>query len=232
VWTGPRARFLLSGLVTCGRCGARYEGYTQRSRKKDVGGNRLKVFTYACGAAIRQGKSVCTLGEVKQDELENMVVQRVLEHHQKYLGPKGRRVIEQELDKDVGVRGAVAVKQLLAISKQLEAIDEKVRRLVDSLGPATRSAVERRLGELETERHELETRALGLRAAALNHEERAVRVEEYAAFVEGLEAALRTGGLGLRRMALRRCVQGVVFNQAKGNVVVKVAGVGGTSVAV
>ncbi len=74
---GSRAKFLLSGLITCSRCGARYEGLTMRFRKR--GQVVVKLF-YSCGSYIRRGRKVCAEGRVERDELERVVVEAVVAH--------------------------------------------------------------------------------------------------------------------------------------------------------
>ncbi len=60
--TGPRAKFLLSGLGRCSRCGNRYQGYTRYPRplrQESPNGTRRKTLHYACGGYIRQGRATC-----------------------------------------------------------------------------------------------------------------------------------------------------------------------------
>src|SRR6185436_17016421 len=72
-WTGQRARFLLSGLVQCARCGGRYEGCRRTKGKPRKDGSRIRNFYYGCGSYIRRGKTACRFGPVDQAALETAV---------------------------------------------------------------------------------------------------------------------------------------------------------------
>lgn len=74
---GPRAKFLLSGLITCSRCGARYEGRTERFQ--DRGQAIVRLF-YVCGNFLRRGRKVCEQRRVECDVLERAVLDAVVTH--------------------------------------------------------------------------------------------------------------------------------------------------------
>jgi site-specific DNA recombinase len=66
---------LLSGLVTCGVCGANLVGQTTRRVKKS--GRVYSYRTYRCGAAATKGSSVCAHGaSYRADRLESQVIDR------------------------------------------------------------------------------------------------------------------------------------------------------------
>ncbi|HEV7297920.1 MAG TPA: recombinase family protein [Tepidisphaeraceae bacterium] len=145
--TGPKAKFLLSGLITCGRCGGRYEGITQRLRTKDLHGNTNKSYFYACGNAIRRGPGVCTFGQVSRDGLERAVVAAVVRFYDERYGgslAKIRRAIEAMLGED-RTRAAATQGEL---SLRLAKVEGTVRNLLDNITAANRAMVDRRLVEL------------------------------------------------------------------------------------
>ena len=92
-WKSQRARFLLSGLVFCGRCGGRYEGCHRLKGKRRADGSTVKTFYYGCSNYIRKGASACSFGAVRQDLLEERVIQEVLKAYAPYRGPEGKRTI-------------------------------------------------------------------------------------------------------------------------------------------
>lgn len=86
--TGVRARFLLSGVCSCSRCGRRYEGLARMPKSGEdwTGGKRD---FYVCGGYLRQGAKVCRLGEVPLGALERCVVDAMVAHLSQFRGPIG-----------------------------------------------------------------------------------------------------------------------------------------------
>ena len=101
--TGPKAKFLLSGLVDCARCGCRYEGRTRYGRKLRADGSKARSFEYACGGYVRHGRSVCTVGSIAQLALEESVVRAVVAHYSGFRGEDARERIAAALDVQIGV---------------------------------------------------------------------------------------------------------------------------------
>jgi hypothetical protein len=102
-WTGPRARFLLSGLVVCSRCGSRYEGRIDYGRRpKSEREERTRRYIYGCGGYIRHGRSHCTLGPVRQDLLEEAIIKALLEFYRQYRGRSGRAKIADAINSQIG----------------------------------------------------------------------------------------------------------------------------------
>jgi hypothetical protein len=227
--TGPRSRFLLSRLVTCARCGSRYEGFTQRSNGRDENGARTKIYTYACGGYIRRGRSVCTLGAVHQERLEGAVVGAVLEYYERYSGEKGSTLLGTEVRRTLGLEDSAVEESLDKVRRKLAKLDAAIRRLVDSVSPGTRGAIERRLKELDKERTALEARAESLERMSVSKADvRAVGMEAER-FIAGLPLAVRSGTLEQRQEAIRKCVEGVEYDhaRARGQVHVRLVPVSG-----
>ncbi len=217
-WTGPRSRFLLSKLVTCARCGSRYEGYTMRSSKAAADGERVKTYYYACGGYIRRGKSVCDLGEVPQLKFEDAVIRAVVGYYQRYTGEDGKLVLGTEIRKLLGVEGDEVGQTQEKLKKQLDKLDATTRRLLDNITPANTAAVERRLREIDVERVTVAAKLEALERVGLSKAEVRDLIHETSGFISGLEARLREGPLGNRQAALRRCVGEVRFKQRSGAV--------------
>jgi len=225
-WVGPRARFLLSGLIRCAHCGHRYEGYTQRGKVVDPrgggggGGERSKTYYYACGGYIRHGKSICRLREIKQDLLEGLVIQAVLDFYAIYHGKTGEARLASALQTQVGAEGRQAVQERDAIARRIEEIDRTAGNLLDHMTPANRVMADRRLAELTAERERLETRTRTLDRLALGESERRELLKQTAAFVRSLDDMLIGGqgpaGLGDRQAALRRAVASIMLDRERG----------------
>lgn len=212
-WSGPRGKFLLSGLIVCSRCGSRYEGrinYGKRSPDED--GRRKKTYVYGCGGHIRRGKSVCSLGAVPQMAMEMAVVDAVLGYYEPLRGAGARAKITTLLHVQAAIDVEGNEAKRAEASKRLKQMDGKIRNLLDNLTPTNRELVDRRIEELERERavieHELE--AIDYLAASLAGVDEAVA--ETATFLASLEATLREGEQIERQAAIRRCVKSLTIN--------------------
>jgi DNA invertase Pin-like site-specific DNA recombinase len=213
-WTGPRAKFVLSGLCTCARCGSRYEGYTLRGNKKDAEGARAQWRHYACGGAIRRGKSVCEFGLVGQQELETAFAEAILTYYKRYEGAAGHARLQKAVGQAVGGQNGELAATRDAARARLEVIEAHMARLLDTMSVATKDASQRRIGQLEAERRDLRNELEALDRLALTEAEAAALAKDAAAFLGGLEQALRAGTVAERQAAVRRCVRGGVIDYA------------------
>jgi DNA invertase Pin-like site-specific DNA recombinase len=216
-WTGKRSRYLLSGLVTCGRCGGRYEGCYRIKGKRRSDGTRVKTYYYGCGNYIRHGRSACSFGRIPQEELEQEVVRQVLVAFAPFRGPEGRKRLAQEIREARETTWEEGEAALQRTQEALLRIREEIERLLDSLSPANREHVDQRLGKLDRERTALERKLGELEALAARRPALEAKVEEAASFVGTLEAMLRDGAPDQRVAAIRRAVR-VVQLQKVGDV--------------
>lgn len=224
-WTGPRARFLLSGLCSCVRCSSRYEGYTNRGCEKKKDGRRTKWYSYACGAAIRRGPSVCRLGLVRQEVLEPAVVGAVLGYYERYSGPKGLRALRAAATAQMGEQHKKAADEHVRLAQRLVKVESTIQNLLDNISPANRAMVDERVAQLAKERESLKLRAGEQERLGLSEREVSRAVAETGRFLAGLRASLETGDLGERQVAIRRCVQRVWVDHERQRARVEIRGV-------
>jgi DNA invertase Pin-like site-specific DNA recombinase len=208
-WTGPRARFLLSGLCSCVRCSSRYEGYTTRSTKAKADGTRTKWYTYSCGAAIRRGPSVCRFGSVPQAALESAVIAAVLGYYERFNGPKGRKRLQDAARGTLGDQYEAVQRERQSIAKRQEKIATTIANLLDNITPANRQLADERLAHLGKERDRLIARSADLESLTMSEHEVRNVVAETHAFLGSLAAVLRGEDFARRQAAVRRCVQRV-----------------------
>jgi DNA invertase Pin-like site-specific DNA recombinase len=221
-WTGSRARFLLSGLCSCVRCGSRYEGYTTRSPKTKADGTRNKWHTYSCGAAIRRGPSVCRFGSVPQAVLEPAVVDAVLGYYKGFAGATGRKNLERVARGTLGDQHDSVQRERSTIAKRLEKIGSTIQNLLDNITPANRLLVDERLGQLGKERDALSARSGELGSLSLSEQEIRNVVAETHGFLGSLTETLRADDLGRSQAAMRRCVQRVWVDFEQGTARIEV----------
>ena len=211
-WAGERTKFLLAGLVRCGRCGNSYEGRIDRPGKPNAEGQRSKSYAYVCGGYIRLGRSVCSRGLAPRDEIEALVIERVLEFHRPFMGGReGKRRLERVMLDSMGAEVSETRAARDRARARLGEIAAQAGRLLDSLSEDNRVFVDERLRALGKERKELESRVEALDRLALSDRELGETIREEHLFIQGLEAALRSDRPEDARNALERCVESVTI---------------------
>ena len=219
-WTGPKAKFLLSQLCSCARCGHRYEGHTQYRRQRDRQGKRIRAFEYACGGYIRHGRSVCTLGGVPKAPLETLVVQAVLAYYRRYEGETGQSLLQEVLrDAYVGDQENLS-EERRALRKKRDGLQRTIANLLDNITSVNRALVDARIVELTREQGRMEERLSAIDHMTLSQRHRLEVEEELKAFLGDLQRILRgeaesTVPPDVRQAAIRRCIDHIVIDHAK-----------------
>ncbi len=212
-WQGPRAKFLLSGLITCPRCGSRYEGRIDYgARPRDERHQRKRRHVYGCGGYIRHGKNHCSLGPVRQDVLENAVITALVEFYSRYAGPDGRQRMADALNLRVGATQLDLKVQRKELAAKRKEVERTIRNLIDNVTATTRDLVDRRVGELQSEQEHLKQQIGTLELAGVTSAEFDELIDETARFIASLESLLREGPMDQRQTAARRCVAQIKVN--------------------
>jgi hypothetical protein len=189
-WSSPKARFILSGLCTCARCGSRYEGHGSPHGTKSGDTPRPKVWSYVCGGYIRHGRSTCQRGAIQQHILERAVVDAVRGFHHRFEGAQGRKALGAEVDRLLLGESESNADARKRLAKRLDRIDGTVRSLLDNLSPATKAVGERRILELEHERTDCLREIAALEALDSTRREARAMADEAAAFIASMLALL------------------------------------------
>ena len=218
---GRRARYLLSGLVECARCGGRYEGVRRTKGKRRKDGSPVQTFYYGCGNYVRKGRAACRFGPIAQERLEQRVVAVVLEHYAQYRGEAGRKRIAEVVRECVGVDSADLMETRRSVEARLEQIQAAASKLLDALSDGTRGFVEERLQALDEERSLLERKLRGLDDLELSRTERLSLIDDCQEFVHRLGSDLTSPSPEVRIRTLRRCVGKVCASKEDGEVEVQ-----------
>ncbi len=172
----------------------------------------MKTLHYACGGYIRHGRSVCTVGAVHKEQLEETVIEASIEFYKRYTQGNGEALIKTAIRKQLGSQQEQAAERRVECEAQIERIDGLVRNLLDHIKVANRDIVNQRLDELSRERDTIESQLASLSRAMLEDDEIKELVQETIVFAAGLDSTLHHGALDQRRTALRRCVDGIVID--------------------
>ncbi len=216
-WTGPRSRFLLSGLIRCAHCQSRYEGCIDPSGAKPKDGSpRAKCYCYACGGYIRRGRSVCKRGAVPQAAIEEAVIRAVLKAYEPFTGDHGRKALAGAVGESIGSERERAIERGAEIEHAINKLELTTRNLLDNITAGNRAAVDARLKELQRERELLEHERDELEHASLGREEIKALIDDTARFVACLDGLLKEGAVNERQAAIRRCVESINYDRDTG----------------
>jgi DNA invertase Pin-like site-specific DNA recombinase len=223
-WTGPKARFLLSGLCSCAKCSSRYEGYTERG-KKNADGSRPKRHYYACGAAIRRGPSVCRLGLVAQEIMEHAITEAVVRHYSNFTGRGGRPRLERAIQGTLGEKDADVRAERARVAARLERVESSIRNLLDNITSTNRALADERLAQLGKERDALKVRQQELERLHMTQSEVKKVAAETSRFLAALAQTLNDCELDQRQAAIRRCVKRVWVDHERQSVTLEILAV-------
>ena len=213
-WRGQRARYLLTGLASCARCGGRYEGCVRRKGKPRKDGSLVKTHYYGCGSYIRSGRSACEFGPVAQQAFERAVVAGVLEFYSKQYGGKhGRQRLQAAIRAGVGEDSGQIEEAKQRVLAELAEIETTIVQLLDNITPTNRDFVDRRLKQLAARQDELATRDRELAAMLLGRVQESELYAAVRSFVGTLEGTLTDGTPDQRIRAIRRCIEKITVNQ-------------------
>lgn len=214
-WVGPRAKFMLSGLISCARCGSRYEGYTQRGKAIDKDGARTKKFSYACGGYIRNGRSVCQLGEIAQVQLEGAVIDALTKYYARFTGKQGKQQLKRVVEEQLGVEMRGHQDAEATLKKRLQKLERTIRNLLDNITSANRELVDLRIVEFNREKESIDQKLASLERRSMSAKEMEALIDETSLFCSTLPTTMAHGSLSERQSAIRRCIERITVDHAK-----------------
>ena len=220
-WNGQRSRFILSGLLTCSRCGNRYQGVTRHKGKRRTDGSKVISRFYGCGGHITKGNAVCQMNPITQVDLEDLVIDTVLEFYKLYHGKGGPQKLGEAVKQQVGSEGEQVEAARTRAEEERQRLAQTINNLLDNITPGNREFVDRRLEELSAQRRQLETRLEELDRLATSQAEIKAIVDDAMRFVSGLEFMLRQGLPQEKLVALRQCVERVHIDKPEGQIKIR-----------
>ncbi|HOW87503.1 MAG TPA: recombinase family protein [Candidatus Omnitrophota bacterium] len=149
------SNYLLSGLITCGRCGHTYFGTTRTNSKK------IKTHSYTCGGFWSRGNAVCENFSFASHRLEGHILQGIknrLGEENPYKELLGE--IRTELDKQFKNPAL----EINALEQRVKAINQKIDDLLDTVDPEHKVILNRKITVLSEEKKRLEVEIVSLKA--------------------------------------------------------------------
>ena len=207
---GP-SPYLLSGLLSCGRCGANYQGRTTNSTKHRKDGSKIKTLYYTCGSYIMRGKATCEKFVLRKDPLEKMILEVIQERLQLLLEGDGERLLRQYIDEEIGAQGADPRRDMVEVRARIEEIDRKAAALLEGMSHETRGFVDSKLRDFAAEKKRLQRRLEELQAAPYKPIDPDAVLRDGLASLSDLPRLLDSGNLEERKGFIRAFIDGVTI---------------------
>jgi DNA invertase Pin-like site-specific DNA recombinase len=163
--SGLRSPFLLSGLLTCARCGQAYQGRTINSTKFRRDGSKIKTLYYACGGWVMKGASACEKFLIRKEPLEDLLMETIQGRLQSLLAGEGETILRQYIEEELAAQGQDPRRELATIRARISEIDQKADVLLEGLSADTKGFVDAKLRDLGSERRKLQARSEALETA-------------------------------------------------------------------
>ncbi len=204
--------YLLSGLVSCARCGRRYQGYRIAKGRKKASDKAISTFYYCCGGYVHYGNAVCRRTLLVKDEVEDSLITEVIEHIRSYLADGGAALLERMMGAEMKPKADRA-----ALEARMVEAKKKLDDAVACLTPALASVLEPRIIELQRE-VETTRRALEeLDHLATNERDLRQFVDDLLADLRRIESTIRTMPFLEKREIVRAITSGIVFDPNTGD---------------
>ncbi len=210
--------YLLSGLVTCARCGSKWQGYRTHKGRRRPGQKSIVTVYYACGGYTRKGNAGCKRSLVPQKEFETVVADEASRRIEEYISGGGRETIEAMVKETVE---PVAMKEREAsLRGRLASTEKRIAELVDCIMPETAAALSTKIAALQRDAKAIKEELQRIREARCDMDELVKLVREIVKDLDGVKHVMEQGTLAERRDVLRALVQQIVYDPDTGEAVV------------
>lgn len=210
--------YLLSGLVTCARCGSKWQGYRTHKGRRKPGKASIVTVYYACGGYVRKGNVGCQRSLVSQEVFERLIMDEATKYIADFVASGGAEIVE-ELIKEIADPAATKARET-ALRERLAGIEKRVAQLIDCIMPETASALSAKIAALHQEAAATKDEIDRLRESRLNVEEVLREVRILVANVDNISHVMASGTLAERRDVLRGLVQQIAYDPETGEAVV------------
>ncbi len=196
------SRFLLSGLLRCGRCGKAYVGHGAKSGKYSY---------YVCNTLHREGAGACNGRYLNAGRLEELVVSQIMG---RILNESTIIELIQLVAEDIDAMAAERASELEMLTAELADVHRRLERLYDAIenSELTYEALSPRILSLRGREDQL---TAARDAALLQLERRRAELpstQEIKRYVADFRQFLEEGTIPERKALIRNFVQGLRVN--------------------
>ncbi len=206
------SRYLLTGLVRCAHCGARWQGRKTTKGRKVPGRKRIETYHYACGGYIRQGTATCERQLVGQDELEDIVMQMAEEHLHEFVSTGGAALLAGLVHDET----SGSMSEEAALKARLGADRARLEQLVECLTPDLVATLEPKILALRRQVEDAEARLRDIDQFRVTQDQARRWVEELVRDAAQIGDLMRSGTRAERKAILRGLTQEIVLDPKSG----------------
>lgn len=152
---GKYLNYLLTGLITCGDCGHKYQGWIHKIRPSKKNPNPERPLFYLCGGYITKGRAVC---KHTTAALEDYILSRLQARLMVFLNDGGDQILRQYIREELTHGSTNPKAQLNCVESELAALKMDVDRLLNNLTQGSRDFVDEKLKEIRSRKRELEAK--------------------------------------------------------------------------
>ena len=210
--------YLLSGLVTCARCGSKWQGYRTHKGRRKPGKASIVTVYYACGGYVRKGNVGCQRSLVTQEEFERLVMNEATRYITDFVGSGGSEIVAGFV-KDMADPAASKARET-ALRERLATNEKRVAQLIDCIMPETASTLSAKIASLNLESNSIKEELDQLRKSRLDLDAVMREVKTLVSNVDGIAHVMASGTLAERRDVLRGLVQQIAYDPESGEAVV------------
>ena len=194
--------YVLSGLMFCGHCGAKYVGRSAKSSKH---------FYYSCINKLNRGKPVCDARMISKKTIENFIVQRIKAN---ILTDENLEELVRLVNLDLRDSHSEIDERIATIEKQLHIVENRLDSLYDTLetGKMDLDDIAPRIKKLRAEMDDLQQTRLELIDTRDSAETQVVHPETVKAYAKDLKATLSAGSIVERRSFLKSFIRRIDVN--------------------
>lgn len=199
------APYLLTGRITCARCGFAYQGQSTKTTGKKI------YYRYICGGF--NNKRVCGYGAVRRDVVESFVIGSI----ENILSDGLLNMdIEKQLKKVVELRPDTVKKSVSISIDRLNRVEAKIQNILAAIEDGTPSSMfADRLVQLQSEKRDI----MEERDRALKSAERLQEVTDLAKsvrlFAENFRSIFESLPLHEKRQVIQKCLIKVMVDSEK-----------------
>lgn len=194
--------YRLSGLVFCGKCGAKMIGRSAKSGKYHY---------YACHNYSKCGKSICDMKQINKEQIEKLVINRLKTH---VLTEKNLKSLLNIIIDETKQSKRVLEQQLITINKQIEKTNARLGKLYDSLetGRLDVEDLAPRIKELRMQIEELQTQKRQKLEKSEDSQHIPIDYGMLKEYVNDLNELLAKGSLMEQKAFLRSFIKKIIVN--------------------
>jgi len=163
---GATSNCLLTGVIVCGRCGHRWQGYRTNGGKPRKDGSHSVNEYYACGGYVMKGNSVCERDIIRRDVIEGLLINTLGDNIRRMLEAADPLELRSMVKQHLGVSEEGASAELVRLRAQREEIRAKINNILDNITRDNREFADERIAELKQELLEVNPRIEALERAA------------------------------------------------------------------